>query len=146
MFRNPGPSRQGRHPDVIIPQRATLARGRRRATVTRVSKARLPLPDETLIVAANPATAEWLRQRGFAGRVVAHLTLWDIRAGQTVIGNLPAHLVAEVCEKGARYLHLALDVPPEQRGKVLDVEGMDRAGARLIAIEARIVRDMGDPP
>lgn len=44
---------------------------------------------------------------------------------------LPVSLAAEVCAKGARYLHLTLDLPPTARGRELTAEEMDVRGARL---------------
>jgi CRISPR-associated protein Csx16 len=33
-----------------------------------------------------------------------------VRAGDREIGSLPVHLAADVCVRGARYLHLSLDL------------------------------------
>jgi CRISPR-associated protein Csx16 len=48
-----------------------------------------------------------------------------------VLGTLPVNLAAEVCERGGRYLHLSLDLPPEFRGRELTPADMQRFGARL---------------
>jgi CRISPR-associated protein Csx16 len=48
-----------------------------------------------------------------------------------VIGTLPVNLVAEVCSRGGRYLHLSLDLTPELRGSELSSEDMRRCGARV---------------
>ncbi len=49
------------------------------------------------------------------------------------MGTLPVHLVAALNEKGACYVHLAVEVPPEARGKELSAEDLERFGARLEA-------------
>lgn len=51
-----------------------------------------------------------------------------LRTGNVVIGTLPANLVADVCDKGARYFHLTLDLPLVYRGRELSAAEM---GARL---------------
>jgi CRISPR-associated protein Csx16 len=43
------------------------------------------------------------------------------------------NLAAQVCERGARYLHLSLELTPELRGRELTVEEMRACGARLQA-------------
>ncbi len=62
-----------------------------------------------------------------------HLDLADVRRGDTVIGALPVHLAAAVCTRGARYLHLVVEVSPGERGRELSADEMERLGARLVA-------------
>lgn len=42
-----------------------------------------------------------------------------MQAGDVVIGTLPIHLAAEVCQKGAKFYFLSINVTPEQRGTEL---------------------------
>jgi CRISPR-associated protein Csx16 len=58
-----------------------------------------------------------------------------------VVGSLPVNLVADVCARGARYLHLSLDLPADARGIELTVETMRRYGARVE--EYRVERAVG---
>ncbi|HHQ40896.1 MAG TPA: CRISPR-associated protein Csx16 [Chromatiales bacterium] len=51
--------------------------------------------------------------------------------------TLPIHLAAEVCERGARYLHLRLEVPRELRGRELTADDLAALGARLEAYQVR---------
>lgn len=86
----------------------------------------------TWLVTRHASTIEWARRRGFIGaadKVVASLAARDVRRGDVVIGTLPVHLAAEVCANGGRYLHIAMDVPPEQYGKELSPEDMEACGA-----------------
>jgi CRISPR-associated protein Csx16 len=46
-----------------------------------------------------------------------------------------------VCARGARYLHLSIDIPPEARGRDLNAEEMERFGARLEEFQVTRVRD-----
>ncbi|MFN3752397.1 MAG: CRISPR-associated protein Csx16 [Thiobacillus sp.] len=83
-------------------------------------------------VTRHPGAIEWAARRGLVvDRQVAHLNVSEVKAGDTVIGTLPVHLAAEVCARGARFLNLSLDVPPEARGQELDADALERFGARL---------------
>ena len=89
------------------------------------------------IVTRHTGTVDWMRARGIAGRVVAHLDPADIGPGDTVHGTLPVNLVADITARGARYNHLVLTLPLAQRGTELTCADLDRAGATLVAYEAR---------
>lgn len=86
----------------------------------------------TWFVTRHPAAVEWLAGQGVAvDRVAANLDPAVIVPGDRVIGTLPAHVAGEVCGRGGRYFHLAMDVPGSARGAELTVEEMVRSGARL---------------
>jgi len=88
-------------------------------------------------VSRHPGAVAWVEAQGVrADRVVAHLDVDSLRPGDTVVGTLPVHMAAAVQARGARYLHLALDLPPQARGVELSAEDMARYGARLV--EARV--------
>lgn len=95
-------------------------------------------------VTRHQGAREWARRRGIDATVVSHLDIADVRAGDVVIGTLPAHLAAAICERGARYVHLALELPEADRGRPLSADDMDALGARLVEIEARVVGPYGD--
>jgi CRISPR-associated protein Csx16 len=86
----------------------------------------------TYFVTRHLGAREWARQRGITvDNLVDHLDMAQVKDGDVVIGTLPVNLVAEVCARGGRYLHLSLDLPPEMRGKELSAENMERLGARI---------------
>ncbi|MCG5536614.1 CRISPR-associated protein Csx16 [Ectothiorhodospira mobilis] len=88
----------------------------------------------THFVTRHSGAVEWAHHQGLAvDRQVDHLDPMDLAPGDTVIGTLPVHLAAAICERGARYLHLSLDLPPELRGRELSADDMEAAGARLEA-------------
>ncbi len=90
----------------------------------------------TLFVSRHPGAVEWARRRGHGqADLVEHLDPATVRCGDTVIGTLPIHVAAAVCARGGRYLHLALDLPPEARGRPLSADDMERFGARLEAFQ-----------
>ena len=86
----------------------------------------------TWIVTRHPGALQWMRRQGVvATRVVAHLDTNEIADGDEVIGTLPVPLVAEVCARGARYLHLRINMPVELRGKELTEDQMNAMDAAL---------------
>lgn len=92
-----------------------------------------------LFVTRHPGAVDWAARQGIAARMVAHLDTGTVGPGDTVMGTLPVHLVAEVCARGARYLHLSLDLPAEARGRDLSADEMVRFGARLTEYRAERV-------
>lgn len=89
-------------------------------------------------VSRHPGAMEWAQRGGIRyHRLVPHLDLARVRTGDTIIGTLPVPLAAQVCARGARYLHLTLDLPEILRGRELGAEDLQRIGARLEAFEVR---------
>ncbi|MDY6956204.1 MAG: CRISPR-associated protein Csx16 [Pseudomonadota bacterium] len=86
----------------------------------------------TFFVSRHPGADAWAAQQGLAvDRPVAHLDPAEVQPGDTVIGTLPVNLAAIVCARGARYLHLSLDLPADWRGRELSAADMRACGARL---------------
>ncbi len=87
-----------------------------------------------IAVTRHAGARDWLARRGIqVDRHTEHLDVDLIQPGDTVIGTLPVHLAAEVCRRGARYLHLSLDLPAEYRGRELSTDDLERFNARLEA-------------
>ncbi|WP_421621543.1 CRISPR-associated protein Csx16 [Alkalilimnicola ehrlichii] len=92
----------------------------------------------TWFVTRHTGAAEWARRQGLpVDRLIDHLEPEALAPGDTVIGTLPVHLAAAVCARGARYLHLSLDLPSELRGHELTADDMERAGARLESYQVK---------
>ena len=86
----------------------------------------------TWFVSRHPGALQWMRQHGLAfDRHVPHLDPADVQRGDTVIGTLPVHLAAQVCARGAVYLHLVLEMPAQQRGQELSASELQALGATL---------------
>lgn len=86
----------------------------------------------TWFVSRHPGAREWARRRKVCvDRQVTHLEIEQIQSGDVVIGTLPVHLAAEVCARGARYLHLSLTLPEALRGRELSAGDMETCAARL---------------
>ncbi|MDQ6951770.1 MAG: CRISPR-associated protein Csx16 [Mariprofundales bacterium] len=90
---------------------------------------------QTLFVSRHPGMVEWARQQGVVvDERITHLSavrLAALRPGDRVIGTLPVHLAAKVCQRGGHYLHLSLDLPSDLRGKELTAADMRHCNARL---------------
>lgn len=86
----------------------------------------------TWFVSRHPGAQQWATEEGFAvDRLISHLDPARVQPDDVVIGSLPVNLAAEVCARGARYLHLSLPLPPELRGRELSADDMRRLGASL---------------
>lgn len=92
----------------------------------------------TWFVSRHRGAKDWAQEQGIAvDYVVEHLEMGAVAAGDTVVGSLPVNLAAEVCRRGARYLHLSLELPRELRGKELTANDMRMCGACLEEFEVR---------
>ena len=88
----------------------------------------------TWFITRHPGARQWALERGLhIDRHCVHLEPALIEAGDTVIGSLPVHLAAAVCERGARYVNLSLDLPAHARGRELSTEELAAFNARLEA-------------
>jgi len=86
----------------------------------------------TYFVSRHTGALVWATEEGIAvDQVVDHLDLAAVAAGDTVIGSLPVNLAADVCDRGARYLHLSLHLPAHLRGVELTAAQMRDCNARL---------------
>ena len=95
----------------------------------------------TLFVSRHPGALDWAAEEGVTVDVLlAHLDPQTIQPGDVVIGTLPIHLAARVCERGGRYLHLSLELPPDWRGRELSAADLRRFGARLEEYQVTAVR------
>ena len=84
-------------------------------------------------ISRHPGAIDWVRQRNISiDHYEVHLDIAQVAAGDLVIGTLPIHMAAEVCQRGARFFFLALDLPAEYRGRELTAEDIDRCHGRLV--------------
>ena len=94
----------------------------------------------TYFVSRHPGAVDWARQQGLAVDVwLPHLDVNQVQAGDTVAGTLPIQLAAQVCGRGAWYLHLSLKLPAHLRGIELSARDLLEAGARLEAFQVLLV-------
>lgn len=100
----------------------------------------------TYFVTRHAGALAWARRQGLDAAAIPHLDPAAIRAGDTVIGNLPIHLAAAVCARGARFLALEIMVPPAKRGQELTAEEMEAFGACLVPYDVRRLDDAAPDP
>lgn len=95
----------------------------------------------TRLVTRHAGALAWARAEGVeVDEVLEQLDPAGIAPGDVVIGSLPVHIAAQVCERGGRYLHLRLDLPRQARGRELTADEMRGFGARLEEYEVRRVQ------
>ncbi|AAU38247.1 unknown [[Mannheimia] succiniciproducens MBEL55E] len=66
-------------------------------------------------------------------RFERHLDPSSIQSGDVVIGTLPIHLAADICQKGAKFYFLSVNVRAEQRGTELTCEQLVEQGCSIEA-------------
>lgn len=97
-------------------------------------------------VSRHPGALQWMQQHGPTfDRHVPHIDPADVQPGDTVIGTLPVHLAAQVCARGAAYVHLTLAMPPQLRGQELSTEDLRVLGATLQPFDIRPVKTRPAP-
>ena len=86
----------------------------------------------TYLITRHPGALQWAQEEGLAvDHQLEQLAPECVQSGDHVIGTLPVHLAAAVCERGGRYFHLTLDIPPQLRGRELSSADMRTCDARL---------------
>ena len=97
----------------------------------------------TWFVSRHAGAVQWAaRQALLIDKLVDHLDVDLVQADDTVVGTLPVNLAGQVCARGARYLHLSMEVPAEHRGSELTADKMCEFGARLIGYRVSRVTDL----
>ena len=87
---------------------------------------------KTYFVTRHAGAVEWAQRHGFqAVEVCAHFDPAVVVRGDLVIGTLPIHLAAQVCEQGGEYHHLVLNLPAEARGREISADDMESFGATV---------------
>lgn len=87
---------------------------------------------KTWFISRHPGALHWMqRNQIHFDEHITHLDTKLIQAGDKVIGSLPVNLAAEICEKGASYWNLSLQIPAEARGVELSADKLDEYSAKL---------------
>jgi CRISPR-associated protein Csx16 len=85
----------------------------------------------TYFITRHTGALEWAKARGIKAQMLSHLDPASIKPGDRVIGTLPVHIAAEICARGAYYLHLSITIPEHARGRELTADEMGRFGAKI---------------
>ena len=86
----------------------------------------------TYFISRHPGAMDWAAEEGIpVDERISHLDMDTIQPGDVVIGTLPVNLIAGVCARGGRYLHLSLELPLDKRGQELTATEMRQYQARV---------------
>ena len=84
------------------------------------------------LISRHRGAIQWCQQQGIVvDCILSHLDSNLIEEGDTLIGTLPINLAAETQARGARYLHLSLEVPFSLRGQELSCQQLTEFGCQL---------------
>lgn len=88
--------------------------------------------EDIVFITRHVEAWEWAQKKGITRAVFSRQLPWNlIKEGTIVCGILPVKLVSQVCARGARYFHLSIHAPPEERGRDLRPDEMDEYNAKL---------------
>ncbi|QMT31186.1 CRISPR-associated protein Csx16 [Alysiella filiformis] len=97
----------------------------------------------TLFVSRHAGAIEWIAQQAHwhIDEIVPHLDLAQVNAGDVVVGTLPVHLAAAVCEKGAQFYFLQMPQQFATRGSEYSAAEMTAAGASLVRFDVKRIAE-----
>ncbi len=97
-----------------------------------------------LFVSSHKGALEWIERQKIAFTAIDHLKLEQVKSGDTIIGVLPVHYIAQICKMNARYFHIAMNVPKSHRRQELTADEMNQFGAKLEEYTALRVETDGE--
>lgn len=101
-------------------------------------------PSKTWFVGRHSGSAEWLRAQDI--RIDKHVEHLDKQQwpspGDTVIGTLPVHIIADLNHQGVRFIHLKLDMKSTHRGEEFNAADLQKLNPELV--EYLVMRIGGD--
>lgn len=90
-------------------------------------------------VSRHPGAVEWAKNNIEKIDVLSdHLDPKEVNEGDTVIGNLPMAMAAEICSKGARFFAISIQVKRDDRGQELSSQKLDEYDCKIE--EFRVMR------
>ena len=81
---------------------------------------------KVVIVSRHEATINLLKSKYPDAEVVNHISNPAEYSNCLIIGNLPINMIADLIKNGNRFVLVALNVPPELRGKELGEEELKK--------------------
>jgi len=97
----------------------------------------------TIFVSGHPGAHEWAKSKGIVAEHVQHLDeheIANISKGDTVIGTLPVHVIQRIQDRGARYVHLSLNLSAEGRDMARGATGLSPAQMEEFGAQLKHVR------
>ena len=90
-------------------------------------------------VSRHPGAVEWATNNIKKIDVLSdHLDTKDVKEGDSVIGNLPMAMAAEICSKGARFFAISIQVRKDERGQELSSQKLEEYDCKIE--EFRVMR------
>ena len=88
---------------------------------------------QTYFICRHQGSIEWAKRKGISvDAFLEHMeNINDFKAGDTVIGSLPVHIIAQLNAKGVRFVHFQLDLPNHLRGVELSADDIDSLNIQL---------------
>ena len=85
-----------------------------------------------LFISRHPGSIAWMKQQPIhVDRWLEHLQIEDVKPNDVVIGILPIHLACQVCEMGARFLALDINMPSQKRGVEMSEHELNTLGCSI---------------
>lgn len=97
---------------------------------------------EVTIVTRHKGAVEWLNRKGISSKVKEHFTNEDMQlvdSSTTIIGVLPAEMVAEINSRGGNFIALNLNVPQNLQKQELTADIMEELGASLSGYSVTVI-------
>lgn len=87
----------------------------------------------TFIITKHSGAVQWVQNKGIEHDCYLEDAnrIQELKAGDVVVGTLPIHVVYELNQRDINYLHIALDIPPELDGQILDAAQLEACNPRL---------------
>lgn len=96
---------------------------------------------KTIAVTRHAGAQEWLARQGIDAEVQEHFTAEDmaeVGPETTVVGVLPPTMVADICQRGGRFIALDVRVPRELFKTEISADKMAELGAKLVGYRVTI--------
>ena len=89
------------------------------------------------LVTRHAGAKAWIEGQGIViDELIEHLEISTLQPGDSVIGTLPIHIVAQLTDNAVHYFHLTLNLPAQARGKELSAAQLNQYGACLQEYQA----------
>ena len=92
-----------------------------------------PAANQTWFVGRHQGSIDWIKEQSVhINHFCSHIDDSNMpKAGDTVIGTLPVHVIARINRIGVRFIHLELDLNQQTRGIELKSIIIEQSNAKL---------------
>lgn len=87
---------------------------------------------ETWFISRHEGAILWAKNQNLPiTKWCSHLEIEQIHTGDIVMGTLPVHMAAEICQRGATFYFLQVNMPEHLRGQELSNAQLLELGCKL---------------